>query len=223
MRDRALYRLCVVTDRDLARGRPLDAVVTAAVRGGATMVQLREKRASTREFLEEARALKALLAERGIPLIINDRVDIALAVDADGVHVGQTDMPVEVVRALVGPIKIVGLSITNEEQILRADAEAADYLGIGPIYAQTTKTDASAPLGINGFAALRRRTAKPAIAIGGVKAEHVQALFDAGADGVAVVSAIMSADDCTEAARQLIAPWGSPTSAPARETRAGPP
>jgi thiamine-phosphate pyrophosphorylase len=214
MRDPAIYRLCVVTDRDLARGRRLEAVVTAAVRGGATMVQLREKRATTRELLEEARSLKAALVGLHVPLIINDRVDIALAAHADGVHVGQTDMPVEVVRELVGPLKIIGLSITNEEQVLRRDADTADYLGIGPIHAQTTKADASAPLGIGGFAALRHRTAKPVIAIGGVKAEHTRSLFEAGADGVAVVSAIMSADDCTQAARELVAPWLSSASGP---------
>ena len=210
MRDRAIYRLCVVTDRDLTRGRTLEAVIIAAVRGGATMVQLREKWATTREFLEQARTLKAALKGARVPLVINDRADIALAVDADGVHVGQTDMPVEVVRALLGPHKIIGLSITNEEQVLRPDAEAADYLGIGPIHPQTTKSDASTPLGFAGFAALRRRTAKPVVAIGGVKAEHVQSLIEAGADGVAVVSAVMSADDCTLAARELVAPWASP-------------
>ncbi len=209
MRDPSIYRLCVVTDRGLTRGRRLEDVVMAAVRGGATMVQLREKQASTREFLEQARALKALLAEQQIPLIINDRTDIALAVDADGVHVGQTDLPVETVRTLVGPAKIVGLSITSDEQILRPDAAAADYLGIGPIRAQATKADASTPLGVTGFARLRRMSAKPVIAIGGVKADEAQILFDSGADGLAVVSAIMAADDCAEAARALLAPWRS--------------
>jgi thiamine-phosphate pyrophosphorylase len=207
MPDPAIYRLCVVTDRALAGGRPLRDVVLAAVQGGATMVQLREKEASTRAFIEEARALKAALTGHHVPLIINDRVDVALAIDAEGVHVGQTDMPVETVRALAGPGKIVGLSITSREQILRPDAAAADYLGIGPIHAQSTKTDASTPLGIGGFAALRRLTRKPSVAIGGVKAEHAQALFEAGADGLAVVSAIMAADDGTEAARALVAPW----------------
>jgi thiamine-phosphate pyrophosphorylase len=114
-----LIRLCLVTDRGLARGRSLVDVVGAAARGGVTMVQLREKTATTREFLDEARALKTLLAPLGIPLIINDRVDIALAIDADGVHVGQKDMPVEQVRAMIGPGKIIGLSITNSHQLAR--------------------------------------------------------------------------------------------------------
>lgn len=201
MSDRSIYRLCLVTDRELARGRPLVDVVAAAVQGGATMVQLREKTATTRAFLEEARALQALLAPLGVPLVINDRVDIALAVGAAGVHVGQTDMPIEAVRVLVGPQCILGLSITNRTQIERADAKSADYLGIGPIFAQPTKADASTPLGFEGFAALRRLSDKPVVAIGGVKAEHVAPLREAGADGVAVVSAIVSADDPAKAAR----------------------
>lgn len=199
-----IYRLCVVTDRDLARGRSLSEVVGAAVKGGATMVQLREKTATTRDFLEQARALKALLEPLGVPLIINDRTDIALAVDADGVHVGQNDMPVETVRALVGNEKILGLSITSEAEITRADAAAADYLGVGPAYAQTTKADAAAPLGVDGFAALCRKAPRPVMAIGGIDATNAAALTKAGTDGVAVVSAIMAAHDCEAAARAII-------------------
>jgi thiamine-phosphate pyrophosphorylase len=199
-----IYRLCVVTDRDLARGRSLSEVVGAAVKGGVTMVQLREKTATTRDFVEQARALKVLLRPLGVPLIINDRTDIALAVEADGVHVGQNDMPVETVRALVGHEQIIGLSITSEAEITRADAAAADYLGVGPAYAQTTKADASAPLGVDGFAALCRKAPRPVMAIGGIDATNAAALMKAGTDGVAVVSAIMAADDCEEAARAII-------------------
>jgi thiamine-phosphate pyrophosphorylase len=148
--------------------------------------------------------LKALLAPFGVPLIINDRTDIALAVDADGVHVGQNDMPVETVRALVGHEQIIGLSITSEAEITRADAAAADYLGVGPAFAQTTKADASAPLGVDGFAALCRKAPRPVMAIGGIDAKNAAALMKAGTDGVAVVSAIMAADDCEEAARAII-------------------
>ena len=197
----SVFRLCLVTDRDLARGRNLVEVVSAALRGGVSMVQLREKSATTRAFLEEARALKTLLQGTGVPLIVNDRVDIALAVEADGVHVGQTDMPVETVRALLGPGKLVGLSITREDQIGRADARAADYLGVGPIHPQQTKADASTPLGIGGFARLRRLTRKPVLAIGGVKPQDAAILTEEGADGFAVVSAIMAADDPETAAR----------------------
>jgi thiamine-phosphate pyrophosphorylase len=175
------------------------------------MVQLREKTATTRAFLDEARALKAVLAPHGVPLIVNDRADIALAVGADGIHVGQTDLPVEAVRAIVGPGMVIGLSITDAEQIARADAAAADYLGIGPLHPQKTKPDASTPLGFGGFAKLRRMTAKPVLAIGGVKADDVPMLVEEGAAGVAIVSAIMAADDPEAAARAFTAAWASET------------
>lgn len=193
-------RLCLVTDRSLSCGRTLVDVAAAAVRGGVTMVQLREKTATTREFLEEARALKALLDPLGIPLVINDRVDIALAIDAAGVHVGQKDMPVGLVRAMMGPDKIIGLSITNDEQLARPDAALPDYLGMGPLYAQSTKADASTPLGVEGFRRLRAGTGKPVVAIGGLKAENSARVLAAGADGLAVVSAIVGAPDVEAAA-----------------------
>lgn len=197
----SVYPLCLVTDRGLAGSRSLGEIVGAAVRGGVTMVQLREKSASTRAFLDEARALRDLLKGTGVPLIINDRVDIALAVDADGVHVGQSDMPVDSVRRLIGPTKLIGLSITDAAQIGQADAEAADYLGVGPVHPQATKADASTPLGIAGFGALRRMTRKPVLAIGGIKPADVAILLAEGTDGFAVVSAIMAADDPESAAR----------------------
>ena len=205
--DPSRYRLCLVTDRGLAHGRPLVDVVMRAVAGGVTMVQLREKAATTRAFIEEARALISLLAPHGVPLIVNDRAEVAAAVGADGVHVGQTDLPVDAVRALIGPDKLIGLSITDAEQIARPDASAADYLGIGPVHAQKTKSDASTPLGLGGFANLRRMTTKPVLAIGGVKAEDVAMLAEEGATGVAVVSAIMAAADPESAARAFIDAW----------------
>ena len=198
-------RLCLVTDRPLARGRALTDIVAAAVRGGATMVQLREKDAGTREFLELARALKALLTPLGVPLVINDRVDIALAANADGVHVGQTDMPLADVRQIVGPDKFIGLSTSKAEYILRADAQAADYLGIGPVYAQQTKPGTATPHGVEGFRALRALTKKPVMAIGGMKASNSAPVIAAGADGLAVVSAIVAADDPEAATREIAA------------------
>ena len=204
MFDANSLRLCLVTDRELAKGRALVDVVAAAVQGGVTMVQLREKNAPTRAFLEDARALKALLAPLNVPLIINDRADIALAVDADGVHVGQKDMPVEIVRQMVGPGKIIGLSITNHEQIARPDAGQTDYLGLGPLYLQQTKSDAATPLGVEGFRALRAATTKPVVAIGGLKADNSGPVIAAGANGLAVVSGIVSADDPKAAAQAFI-------------------
>jgi thiamine-phosphate pyrophosphorylase len=201
-RDPAIYRICLVTDRDLAKGRSLIDVVGAAVQGGVTMVQLREKNATTRAFLEEARALKALLTPLGVPLVINDRVDIALAVDAEGIHVGQTDMPVEQVRA-IAPGRILGLSITNATQMARSDTELCDYLGVGPLYLQQTKADASTPLGVDGFAKLRAMTDKPVMAIGGLKADNSAPVLGAGANGLAIVSGIISADDPRAAAAEF--------------------
>jgi thiamine-phosphate pyrophosphorylase len=201
-RDPSIYRLCLVTDRDLSGGRSLVDVVGAAVQGGVTMVQLREKNASTREFLEEARALKALLAPLGVPLVINDRVDIALAVGAEGIHVGQTDMPVEQVRALA-PGRILGLSITNSTQMAREDTRLCDYLGVGPLYLQQTKENASTPLGVEGFAKLRAMTDRPVMAIGGLKADNSAPVLAAGANGLAVVTGIMSAQDPRAAAAEF--------------------
>lgn len=205
----ARLRLCLVTDRGLSRGRALLDIVAAGVAGGATMVQLREKNMATRAFLEEARALKALLAPLGVPLVINDRADIALAVDADGLHVGQDDMPYAAARALLGPDKIIGLSITALDQIAAPDARAADYLGVGPIFAQATKADASSPLGLDGLRAARRLTERPLMAIGGVHAGNAGDLRRAGADGLAVVSAIVAADDPGAATREIVAAFGA--------------
>lgn len=198
---RSPYRLCLVTDRGLAAGRPLGEIVAAALRGGVSMVQLREKEMATRAFVEEARALKALLAPHGAPLLINDRVDVALACGADGVHVGQSDMPVALARALLPKGAIIGLSITAAEDLARPDAEEADYLGVGPIYAQATKADATAPLGVAGFAALRALSRKPMMVIGGITPDACAPLLAAGADGLAVVSAIIAARDPQAAAQ----------------------
>jgi thiamine-phosphate pyrophosphorylase len=194
------YQLCLVTDRSLANGRSLAGIVAAAVKGGVTMVQLRDKTASTRAFIEDARALKALLAPPRVPLLVNDRIDVALAAGADGAHVGQADMPVALVRKLLGPKAIVGLSITQSAEARAEDVEFADYLGVGPIFPQLTKPDAAPTLGLEGLAEIRRITSKPIVAIGGVTAANVRAVRSAGADGVAVVSAIMGAQDPMAAA-----------------------
>jgi thiamine-phosphate pyrophosphorylase len=207
--DGSKLRLCLVTDRALAGGRGVIEVALAAVRGGATMVQLREKDATTRAFVEQARALKAALAPLGVPLAINDRLDVALAVDADGLHVGQDDMPVETARRLLGPDRFIGLSITAVEQVLRPDAEAADYLGVGPIYAQMTKSDAAAPLGVEGLRRLRALTGKPLVAIGGLTPDNSAPVLAAGADGLAVVSAIVGAQEPEAAARRFGAVLGA--------------
>jgi thiamine-phosphate pyrophosphorylase len=195
--------LYLVTDRRLARARSLEDLVGAALRGGVTAVQLREKECATREMVDLARALKAILAPAGVPLVIDDRVDVALAACADGVHIGQSDMDYRDARRLLGEDAIIGLSVETPEQAERATALDVDYLGVGPVFATLTKTDAAPAWGIEGLAALRRRSRHALVAIGGINRENAQAMIQAGADGIAVVSAICAADDPEQAAREL--------------------
>lgn len=199
----ARWRLHLVTDATQCGERGLLAVVQAAVRGGVTCVQLREKTLDTRAFVERARALKALLSPLRIPLLINDRVDVALAAGADGVHVGQSDMAPQDVRRLM-PGALIGLSIESWQQMHEAERAPVDYYGISPVFATSTKADAAPALGLAGLQQLRRMTARPLVAIGGIQAGNVAAVMAAGADGVAVVSALCAADDPARAARALL-------------------
>jgi len=192
--------LCLVTDEVALKGRPLLDVVKAAVNGGVTLVQLREKNLNTRAFIDRAIKLKAYLDTVQIPLIINDRVDIALAISANGVHVGQSDMPVSLVKKIAPPDMIVGLSIETLSQAEQAESLHVSYYGVGPIYPTPTKQDAALALGIDGLKILRAQSHKFLMAIGGVNQENVGAVIRAGADGVAVVSAICSAKDPEKAA-----------------------
>lgn len=203
MRPRRDWSLYLVTDRGLAGARSLRDVVAAAIRGGVTAVQLREKQCGTREFVALARALKAVTAPCGVPLIVNDRVDVALAAGADGVHVGQSDMDCRDVRRLLGPDAIVGLSVETMEQAEQTAASDVDYLGISPIFATPTKTDTAAEWGLDGLAALRRASRQVLVAIGGIHASNAAKVIAAGADGIAVVSAICAAPDPEAAARDL--------------------
>ncbi|MCW5772212.1 MAG: thiamine phosphate synthase, partial [Rhodospirillaceae bacterium] len=193
----------LITDRDLTGVRGVLDVAEAAIAGGATMIQLRDPHATTRMLVEEGRALAALGRRRGVTFIVNDRVDVALAVKADGVHVGQSDMAPRDVRALIGPDRILGLSITSEADLDGADLAGVDYLGVGPIYATLTKPDATPPIAIGGLEAVAVRTDLPIVAIGGMHAGNAADAIAAGADGVAVVSAICAASDPEEAAREL--------------------
>jgi thiamine-phosphate pyrophosphorylase len=194
----------LVTDRPLCGGRDLMDVIRAGVAGGVTMVQLREKEAGTREFVELARAVKKMLAEHGVPLLINDRVDVALASGADGVHVGQSDMEAGDVRALVGPGAIVGLSTDTLDEIMQAQVLPVDYLGVGPIFETQTKTDTKPAWGIERFAKACEVSKLPLVAIGSVKREHAADLMRAGAAGIAVVSAICAAESPEAAAMELM-------------------
>jgi thiamine-phosphate pyrophosphorylase len=197
------YSLYLVTDRELAKGRSTQDIVRAAVSGGVTCVQLREKECSTREFIEEALAVKDFLKERGVPLIINDRVDVALAVGADGVHLGQTDMPLEIAQKILGDTMIIGISAESLEDAVEAEKGGADYLGVSPIYATPTKTDTAPPLGLEGLRAIRRAVNLPLVGIGGLNQDNAADVIRSGGDGVAVVSAVVSAGDPAAAARNL--------------------
>jgi thiamine-phosphate pyrophosphorylase len=197
------WSLYLVTDRALSLGRPIEEIVLAAVAGGVTAVQLREKNCSTREIVALARALMQLLTPRGVPLLINDRVDVALAAGADGVHIGQSDMAYRDARALLGARALIGLSVETAEQACEAQLYDCDYLGVGPIFPTTTKSDAAPAWGLDRLAELRKSSRHPLVAIGGIGASNVAMVTAAGADGIAVVSAICSASDPRAAAAQL--------------------
>ena len=197
------YSLYLVTDRGLARARSTLDIVQAAVCGGVTCVQLREKECSTLEFIEQALSIKEFLSTRGVPLIINDRLDVAQAVNADGVHLGQTDMPLDTARAIVGDTMIIGISAESLKDAIEAEKGGADYLGVSPIYATPTKTDTAPPLGLEGLRRIRARVKIPLVGIGGLNKDNCADVIRNGADGVAVVSAIVAADDPEAASREL--------------------
>ncbi|MFA6617786.1 MAG: thiamine phosphate synthase [Candidatus Neomarinimicrobiota bacterium] len=198
------YSLYLVTDRALSKGRSLFEIIKSAVKGGVTVVQLREKDCSTREFLEIAQEVKNFCSPLGVPLIINDRVDIALAVAAEGLHIGQSDMPYEIARKLMGSDAIIGLSVESVEDALEAEKMDVDYLGLSPIYSTATKTDIDHELGLEGIREIRKISRHPLIAIGGINLDNIAKIIAAGADGIAVVSAICSAEDPKAASQELL-------------------
>lgn len=200
---RRQLRLYLVTDRPLSLGRDIAWVVEEAVKGGATMVQLREKDIDTREFIALACRLQPILKEAGVPLIINDRVDVALAVDADGVHIGQSDMPYDIARRLLGPDKIIGLSVENMDEVREANSLDVDYIGISPVYSTATKTDTAPPFGLEGLGEAVRLSVHPTVAIGGMNIKTAADVLGTGVDGIAVVSGICSAPDPKTAAEEL--------------------
>lgn len=202
----ANYSLYLVTDApERCRFGLLDTVA-AALDGGVTLVQYRATHPHKRHCYEEARALRNLLAKKSVPLIINDHVDLALAVDADGVHVGQKDLPPAVARRLIGPLRLLGLSITNAAQLAAADFSLLDYIGIGPVFATQTKLDAAPVVGLERLAALTAQSPVPVVAIGGISLENAPAVRATGVAGLAVVSAICGANDPAAAARRLSHP-----------------
>lgn len=198
--DLSLY---LVTDRGLSLGRPLEDVVAQAVAGGVTIVQLREKDAPTGEFVSLAKKLMHLLKPLNIPLIINDRVDVALAADADGVHIGQSDMAYQDVRKLIGYDKIIGLSVENMHDLEIANSLDVDYVGISPVFGTPTKIDTAQPFGLQGLKDAVRLSIHPTVGIGGMNANTAKDVMQTGCNGIAVVSAICSAQDPTQAAKEL--------------------
>jgi thiamine-phosphate pyrophosphorylase len=201
---RQALRLYLVADRGYgARRLPLMQVIEQAVAGGVTMVQLRDKGADAKAFLGEALAVRNLLKSRDIPLIVNDRVDLALASGAAGVHLGQSDLPPSLARKMLGPHAIIGLSIENARQLDEREREAADYLGVGPVFATATKPDAAPPIGLDGLKTIVAASGMPVGAIGGIDAGSAASVMAAGADGICVVSAILGAADPRAAAAAL--------------------
>ena len=210
-RPRRALRLMVITHPRPRCGRPLEVVVEEAVAAGATAIQLRDKEAPPRELFARARRLRAVTTRHGALLIVNDRLDIALAAGADGVHLGPGDVPVAAARRVVPDGFLLGHSTDDPGLARRAEADGADYLGCGTVFRTTSKADAGAVIGVGGLAAVARTVGIPVLAIGGVTAERVPRLGGSGAGGVAVISAVMAARSPANAARRLreaVEEWG---------------
>lgn len=195
----------LVLDPDLCREIGMIETTRLAVAGGVTMVQLRDKQADTAKMIETGRALKAVLSGTGVPLIINDDVEAAIEIGAEGLHVGQSDMAAVMARQRAGHGMILGLSVETEDLARRVDSSIVDYVGIGPVFATNTKPDHKQPIGFDGLARIAAMAPVPAVAIGGVKAQHAGPALAAGAKGLAVVSAICGQPDPEAAARRIAA------------------
>jgi len=206
---KADLRLYLVTDTALCAQMGVVDTVAAAIKGGVGFVQLRDKEATTAQRIALALALKDVLAPSGVPLVINDDVDAAIAADVGGVHVGQNDCPPAQVRARLGTVKLIGLSCESTADVQAADPRYVDYLGIGTVFPTGTKTDHKPTIGLDGLADLCAVATLPTVAIGGLKAAHATAVLAAGADGMAVVSAICGQTDPASAARQIHHSFGA--------------
>jgi len=201
LNSKADYSLYLVTDRELMTTEKIEDCVEQAIKGGCTMVQLREK-TSSREFYETALQVQKITKHYEVPMIINNRVDIALAVDADGIHVGQNDLPYEVIRRIFGQIKIIGISVSNTAEAITAAKQGADYLGVGAMFYTNTKKDATLVC-MEELANIRRNVSIPIVAIGGINKETIPLFKDTGINGVAIVSAIVSSENVKNAAKEL--------------------
>ena len=198
-----LAGLYVILDPTVRPDRPLVQVLEAAAASGALIFQYRNKTASMKQAYDEARRLAIRARELEVLFLVNDRCDLVLAIDADGVHLGQADLPYDHARRLLGPEKYIGLSTHNTAQVKEADRLRPDYIGFGPIYVPAAKPDHEPVVGLHGLKEIRPLTSLPVFAIGGIRADHVRALVDAGANGIAVISAVVGAADVAEAAAQF--------------------
>ncbi len=197
------FLIYLIADTALVRLRPLTEIVGLAVEGGVTAVQYRDKQASQREQIERATRLQEIVGRYNVPLIVNDHVDVAMAAGAAGVHVGQDDMPADVVRSRAGDEFIIGVSAHNVDEARRASEAGADYVGFGPVFTTRTKVDTAPVTGIDGLRAFVAQVDVPVIAIGGITPDTAAAAIDAGADGVAVAATILTDDDPRGAAMRL--------------------
>jgi thiamine-phosphate pyrophosphorylase len=197
------YSLYLITDRSFLKGRSIKTVVQESILGGTTMVQVREKNISTREFYKVAMEVKEVTDYYKVPLIINDRIDIAQAINADGVHLGQEDMPLTMARKILGKDKIIGISAGTLEEALDAQGDGADYLGIGAIFYTGTKKDIDTPIGFEGLKNIYKNINIPAVAIGGINETNFKDVLATGVDGISVISAILGKEDIKAAARML--------------------
>ncbi len=197
------YDLYIITDQRISHGKSHIEVAKAALAGGATVIQFRDKEMKDSEAIVFCREIYKLTKKKGVSFIVNDRVEVAKAVDADGVHLGQEDMSFSLARKILGKEKIIGISVETVEQALKAVEGGADYLGIGPIYPTATKSDAGKALGIARLKEIRESVNIPIVAIGGINEDNLEEVLRAGADGVAVISAVVGAPDITQACRKL--------------------
>ncbi|CAB1251096.1 thiamine phosphate synthase [Clostridium sp. WLY-B-L2] len=198
------YSLYLVTDRSFLKNIDLSKAVEDAISGGVTLVQLREKNISTREFYKLALKIKEVTDYYKVPFIINDRLDIAQAVDADGVHLGQSDMPLVAARKILGRDKIIGISAGTVEEAVDAQKNSADYIGIGTIFFTGTKKDIDTPIGIEGLRKIYNSISIPAVAIGGINEQNFKDVLSTGVDGISVISAILGKNDIKAAAKALL-------------------
>lgn len=196
------FDIYIITDRKLSK-KPEPEFVREAIKGGANIIQYREKEIPLRDMLKTAANLREITRNAGATFIINDRVDVALAVNADGVHLGQEDMPIETARKLLGDDKIIGVTVHNAEEAAEAEERGADYIGLSPIFATSTKSDAGNAVGTEMIKKIKEKVKIPLVAIGGINEDNLSSVIKAGADGAALISAIVTKEDVKAAVREL--------------------